>query len=421
MVPVLAFSLQGEIEKYGAYVGIASFLGLALLSVLYFSQAREVRRLREWAGRAPERDRELEERVSAQADGRRTQPAPARAQVAPQPAPEPVAAAAPAASEAPLPANGRTAAPVAVPMGPRPATAAATVAAAVSAVAAPAKEEEEREETPAPVEAEVEADAPQAPEAPPAEPEPPAAEVAEAPPAETNGHGDQETDEHAVADAIPRATPRQGQSPRRAAQPLRSSQRTATPGARRAPAPPARRRPPAKVQPAPRSDGHRPSRGVLLGALAGLVVVAIAALFATGVIGGGSDDPGTQAGSASPTASATSAPATRPASSAASRGAATVVVLNGTTVDGLAAGEKAKLEQIGYEDVQTTNSQNQAEQRSSVAYASGQRRQAMDVAEALSIDTVRPLDADTQSLANNSFAKPVQADVVVIVGADQSP
>jgi hypothetical protein len=43
------------IERVGAYVGIAAFLGLAILTLLYFSQARDVRRLREWAGRAPER------------------------------------------------------------------------------------------------------------------------------------------------------------------------------------------------------------------------------------------------------------------------------------------------------------------------------------------------------------------------------
>jgi hypothetical protein len=43
------------IERVGAYVGLAAFLGLAVLALLYFSQARDVRRLREWAGRAPER------------------------------------------------------------------------------------------------------------------------------------------------------------------------------------------------------------------------------------------------------------------------------------------------------------------------------------------------------------------------------
>jgi hypothetical protein len=43
------------IERVGSYVGLASFLGLAILALLYFSQARDVRRLRDWAGRAPER------------------------------------------------------------------------------------------------------------------------------------------------------------------------------------------------------------------------------------------------------------------------------------------------------------------------------------------------------------------------------
>lgn len=36
-------------------LGLASFLGLAVLVLLYFQQARDVRRLREWAGKAPER------------------------------------------------------------------------------------------------------------------------------------------------------------------------------------------------------------------------------------------------------------------------------------------------------------------------------------------------------------------------------
>jgi hypothetical protein len=36
---------------------LAAVVGLAVLSALYFSQARDVKRLREWAGRAPERSR----------------------------------------------------------------------------------------------------------------------------------------------------------------------------------------------------------------------------------------------------------------------------------------------------------------------------------------------------------------------------
>lgn len=53
------------IEQIGAFAGLAAFLGLALLAMLAFSQARDIRRLREWAGSAPERDTERKEATSA--------------------------------------------------------------------------------------------------------------------------------------------------------------------------------------------------------------------------------------------------------------------------------------------------------------------------------------------------------------------
>src|SRR5689334_8018321 len=43
------------VDKYGPIVGIVAFVGFAVLAFLLFLQARDVRRLREWAGRAPER------------------------------------------------------------------------------------------------------------------------------------------------------------------------------------------------------------------------------------------------------------------------------------------------------------------------------------------------------------------------------
>jgi hypothetical protein len=52
------------IELAGAFAGLAAFLGLAVLAFLYFAQARDVRRLREWAGGAPERDAGLVEASS---------------------------------------------------------------------------------------------------------------------------------------------------------------------------------------------------------------------------------------------------------------------------------------------------------------------------------------------------------------------
>jgi hypothetical protein len=43
------------VQEIGAVAGWAAGVGLALLSALHLSQARDVKRLREWAGRAPER------------------------------------------------------------------------------------------------------------------------------------------------------------------------------------------------------------------------------------------------------------------------------------------------------------------------------------------------------------------------------
>jgi hypothetical protein len=121
-----------SVEQIGSYAGFAAVLGLAVLSALYFSQARDVKRLREWAGRAPERDAEARARVAAAtAAGQQrqqtgaAQPTPATAQPAaanagggnsggatetPAPAQAPAVAGAAAASKAPAVAGGPAAA-----------------------------------------------------------------------------------------------------------------------------------------------------------------------------------------------------------------------------------------------------------------------------------------------------------------------
>jgi len=43
------------VQEIGGAAGLAAVVGLTLLAALHLSQARDVRRLREWAGRAPER------------------------------------------------------------------------------------------------------------------------------------------------------------------------------------------------------------------------------------------------------------------------------------------------------------------------------------------------------------------------------
>lgn len=58
------------LERIGPFLGIAAFLGLAVLAFLIFQQAREVRRLREWAGRAPERAGEAADATAAAAEAR---------------------------------------------------------------------------------------------------------------------------------------------------------------------------------------------------------------------------------------------------------------------------------------------------------------------------------------------------------------
>lgn len=64
------------IDRIGPFLGIAAFLGLAILAFLIIQQAREVRRLREWAGRAPERAGEAHGATAAAADARGDEPEP---------------------------------------------------------------------------------------------------------------------------------------------------------------------------------------------------------------------------------------------------------------------------------------------------------------------------------------------------------
>jgi hypothetical protein len=50
--------LLHTIERIGSFAGLASFIGLALFALLSFAHGRDIRRLRDWAGSAPEREAE---------------------------------------------------------------------------------------------------------------------------------------------------------------------------------------------------------------------------------------------------------------------------------------------------------------------------------------------------------------------------
>ena len=58
------------IDKIGDFAGLAAFLGLGILALLFFAQSRDLRRLRDWAGAAPERDADLAQTTAGIADQR---------------------------------------------------------------------------------------------------------------------------------------------------------------------------------------------------------------------------------------------------------------------------------------------------------------------------------------------------------------
>jgi len=53
--------LNDVIQTVGAYAGLIALVGLVVVSMLCFSMSRDLRRLRDWAGGAPERDAEVRE------------------------------------------------------------------------------------------------------------------------------------------------------------------------------------------------------------------------------------------------------------------------------------------------------------------------------------------------------------------------
>src|SRR6478752_2165929 len=101
LTPPVALSLTAEVEKYGAYAGFAAVVGLAVLSLLYFASARELKRLREWADRAPERVADLEARVGDLARQRAAAPQPVGKAAAAKPGAKPATAAAATAAAKP--------------------------------------------------------------------------------------------------------------------------------------------------------------------------------------------------------------------------------------------------------------------------------------------------------------------------------
>lgn len=429
-----AFSMEDQVEKYGAYVGIAAFFGLAVLSLLYFSQARELKRLREWAGRAPERAQELEQRVVAQAAASVAGRRPAQAGQTAAAQATGTGTLAPPRKLAEMPAQtaagGATATAVGVAehpatngTGPVPALGpGGTVPAGRVNGGSPQTEDDVPAGAPAEDGDSGETrpfDAAEAAAATGAAP-PSVAPAAPASAAPASAAGAETGSRAAAEPAVPRATPAQrvGVAPKPV--PLSQTQAAATPrssggGGRRPSAP------------APRGAPARPGGGRSAGTIALLVGLAVLILGGGAFIGsqllGGDDDPAPPNQVAEPPA-ATDEPGSAGgnqgdgggnSASTPPKGETNVAVLNGTTFTGLAGRLADEVAGDGYQrGVTETNTRDQTIEQSVVYYADGYRNSARAIAKLLSIDQAEPLDSETAAVAAG-------ANVVVLAGADQAP
>jgi hypothetical protein len=426
-----AFSLQHEIEHYGAYAGIAAVFGLGILSLLYFAQAREVKRLREWAGRAPERAAELEARVTADAQRRVAPAAPV--------APRPTAPATPAAQQAgppPTPgiaapatvaaaAAGATATTVAKPGAPAPQNGTGSNAAVpppgtevkpADAKDGEAKDGEDKKPD--------EAAAPAAGEPKPFGPEPKPAETGDKPPVPAaTAAAAAGAAAAGAAGAAPAASPGATAGPAPAAStPPPAAPPPARPAPLRAPMPSASLPPRTPAGARPRTDGGDGRSRGRLAAIVGAAVGVIAVLVVAGILifGGGGDKPAPKPNTvAQPTTDTAASGASTPAKAPVKLNRKTVplAVLNGTTVTGLARGAADKLTAKGYNEpnVVTNDTTNQQRPTTQVYYEAKAHAAALDVAKILGVPTsqVKPMDANARALAD-------RAQVAVFVGGDKA-
>jgi len=410
---VIAASALDVVEQIGSYAGYASIVGLGIMALLYFTQAREVKRLREWAGRAPERAAELEERVQADAQKRvvaqpiaptsaagqqaaeaRTQAATAAvyASIGAQPpgAPAPASGAAPPAGQLAR-AVGPTPdapAPGAVPSAPAPGT----------LPAAPAPEPSNPTQTPVPTPA----------------PSPSGRPIVTATPATTPAAATAAARVAAASHSI--SPPANGAL----------SEDTAESAAARPEPLPALGSPPSgQLSDSDDDTGVSRARIAMIvgGSVAALAIAAVLMLTLTG------DDPdeppqnsfGNTPSVEDPAGGSDAAERGSGSSSNASSGALTraqkratdVAVLNGTTQTGLARAVANKFQESGFLIADVDTNPDQSVPTTIVSYK-GDNRQA-----ALAVATIIGIDSGAVQAADANAAAAASGDVLVIVGSDQ--
>src|SRR5947209_2334198 len=399
----LALHIPHVVEQAGSLAGFAAVIGLAVLSALYFSQARDLRRLREWAGRAPERAAEGGPAAAA--------PVPGRVVATPQ---RPAQATAPAPATTAQPANG---APGATPAA-APAAAATNGDAAPSVTATPAADKAAGDET----------DAEKTDAAKPGMPAPASAAAAASAGAAAATAGTGAVSAGGPSASAPAASPPAG-APSPAGSAPAATPAAAGPSTAPAAKPPASApkptspRPPGSVLP-PRTGtlppvrrlpssnvGAGPAQTGILGqapekkkrnplyvvlAVAGVLVIGAAAAIGVPAIVNGSknDNKASKSSSHKHTHSTKTVVASSPSK-------ITVAVLNGTSIPGLAAQVGDRVQADGFTKGTVSNAALTQGQRANsvVMYAPGHQKDAATVAKKLSIRTVQPVDSDSRQIA----------------------
>jgi hypothetical protein len=408
------------IQQIGSYAGLAAIPGLAVLSALYFSQARDVKRLRDWAGRAPER-------AAEQAAG-------GRVVAQPQEAAQPGASAAPAVPgvAAAKPAAGAGAPAAAAAPGAKPAVAGKTAAVTPAGVAAAAAAAKAGQGGAAAAGATALGDA--ATVDPVASSAPAAAASTGAGAATTTGGGEgangtaTRPGPPAVGGVKP-ATPGAaaaagaGKPATAAAKPAAASGASGVrrpipriTGAQTSILPPgASSRAPWYRRLAARLPAGRYIALIVAGALVlgGGAAFGITQLASNGSSSKSSTPSGGGGGPAQSSSSGgkhhtVAAPAITPSS-------VTVTVVNGTNIANLARDTASKLSRLGFQIGNTvTGTGPLAAAESVVEYKPGARDKAVFVAAKLHINQKQPADSD-------ALAQAGPADVIVVLGADQAP
>ncbi|MGO9495297.1 MAG: LytR C-terminal domain-containing protein [Solirubrobacteraceae bacterium] len=393
-----ALSVHHFISSVGADAGFAAFIAVALLVLLYFSQARETATLRRRADEAGQRVQELENELAGLAD-----------QVAALPAEISVRAvgvrATPAYAGAPVPApagvaGGAASLPPSAPAGVgAPALAAATrlipdpvfaqpAASPVGLVSGTTDE----------------------------------ATSVHPPPVPVGGNGSSHRPVAASAATMQRTVgARAGGPSRSAGGPARGGQGRPPGGQGRATGAQGRPAGPPRGVMATRQAPRRTRLGTALAVLAGLL--AVGAVVAGVLVIKNINNASSQSRSSAEAAAARRAAESRRSASVAavSPATVTVAVLNGTSTNGLAGDVSTKLHGDGYQKGYVGNfTSNQTQTSTAVLYLPGYKRDATSVATALKLRpaAVQPIDSSTQQIACPPTSGPCKSSVVVTVGSD---